>query len=470
MKKTLKFYIALWGSKIIARVLKILKRNASFTPGKVAITICPDFMARIEKPEKIIAVTGTNGKTTVSNMIIDALEKVGYDTLNNRIGSNVNAGIASSLLNGANLIGKTKKKIAVLEIDERSSKKIYPYIKPDYIVCTNIFRDSIKRNAHTDFIVDIINSAIPKESKLILNADDLICCSIGPENAEKIYFGIDKLKTDLEEATSIIKDIRTCPICDTKLKYEYAHYHHIGKAYCPNCSFKSPESDYLATNIDYENKTVEIKTKIGSKNYKLISDNIINIYNMVATIAVLTEFGIDSEKLKEIFDNFKIVETRFSEEEIKDKKIIMHLAKGQNPVACSRTFDYIAKAEGEKAVMLNLDDYFDAKESSENIAWIYDTDYELLNTDSIEQIIIGGVRAKDHYLRLLIAGVPEEKISCELREIDAVKHLDLQKVNKIFILYDVYTVDIANKVKSKIEEKILNERDEMQYENRSFVS
>jgi len=454
MKKTFRFYIALWGAKIGSGLLKILKRNASFLPGKFALAICPDFMARIEKPEKIIAVTGTNGKTTVSNMIIDALEKSGYSTINNRIGSNVNAGIASSLLNGANWLGKTKKQFAVLEVDERSSKKVYPYVKPNYILCTNIFRDSIKRNAHTDFIVDIINSAIPKESKLILNADDLICCSIGNENQEKVYFGIDKLETDVEETTNLSRDIRTCPICDTKLKYEYMRYHHIGKAYCPNCSFKSPESNYLGTNIDYKNNTIEIKTQNGSNQYKLISDNIINIYNMVAAIAALTELGISSEKLKEIFDEFKVVETRYSEEKINDKKIIKYLAKGQNAVACSRTFDYINKSEGKKAVMLNLDDYFDAKESTENMAWIYDADYELLNDDSIEQIIIGGVRAKDHYLRLLIAGVPEEKISYELQEVEAVKHLDLQKVDTIFILYDVYTVETSEKVRNKIKEKI----------------
>ena len=454
MKKTFKFYIALWASKIVATVLKIFKRNASYLPGKIALTICKDFMGRIEKPETIIAVTGTNGKTTVSNMLIDALEKCGYTTLNNRLGSNVDGGIASSLLNNASFLGKTKKQVAVLEIDERSSRKIYPYVKPNYILCTNIFRDSIKRNAHTDFIVDIINSAIPKESKLILNADDLICCSIGPENKEKIYFGIDKLDTDVEETNNIIRDIRTCPVCDTKLKYEYMRYHHIGKAYCPNCSFKSPESDYLGTNINFENKTIDIKTKNGTETYHLISDGIINIYNMIAAIAVLTEFGIKSEKLKEIFSEFKIVETRYLEEEVNGKKVIMHLSKGQNAIACSRTFDYIKKAEGKKAVMLNLDDYFDARESTENIAWIYDADYELLNDDSIEQIIIGGVRNRDHHLRLLIAGVPEEKISYETSELDAVKHLDLQKVDKIFILYDVYTVEMAQKVKEKIKEKI----------------
>lgn len=57
-----------------------------------------------------------------------------------------------------------------------------------------------------------------------------------------------------------------------------------------------------------------------------------------------------------------------------------------------------------------LDDLGDAEETSENTAWIYDTDFEFLNDDSITQIICSGVRRTDYKVRLLLAGVPEEKL------------------------------------------------------------
>ena len=127
----LRFYIAFYIAKIATIALRILRRNATYMPGKIAIKICPDFLKYIDKPKKIIAVTGTNGKTTVCNIINDVLIDNGYNVLNNRLGSNLNSGIATALLSKATLNNKIKQDIAVFEIDERSSKIIYKNIKED---------------------------------------------------------------------------------------------------------------------------------------------------------------------------------------------------------------------------------------------------------------------------------------------------------------------------------------------------
>ena len=58
--------------------------------------------------------------------------------------------------------------MAVFELDERSAPRILPFIKPDLLLCTNIFRDSYKRNAHVEFILDILNTYIPDSTKLVL--------------------------------------------------------------------------------------------------------------------------------------------------------------------------------------------------------------------------------------------------------------------------------------------------------------
>lgn len=454
MKKNLKFYIVLYLAKLSRIALKIIGRDATYFPGKLAVTLCPDFLGRIDKPKTIIGVTGTNGKTTVCNMIEDCLKENGYEFIDNHLGSNINSGLASTLIEGANLFGKQKKNLAVFEIDERSAVKIYPYVTPTYLVCTNLFRDSLKRNAHTEFISGILTNNIPKETKLILNGDDLIVAGLAPEN-ERVYFGIDRLETDSDKCENIVRDITVCPKCDSKLEYDFVRYNHIGRAHCSKCNFKSPEINYEVTNIDFDKMKMYIKNEEKEESYDLINNNIINIYNMLATITALKEIGLTRNQINPVLKKQKIVDTRYSKEKVRNIEIITQLSKGMNPIACSRAFDYVRKEEGNKAVFVLLDDLHEAANSSENIAWHYDTDYEFLNSESIKQILTAGARYLDTYVRLQMADIPKEKIVYQRDEISLVEKLNLEGIDKVFILHDLYSIDLKNQIKKKVEEKIL---------------
>ena len=101
-KKTMRFYLTLAGIKVLIKVLQLCGRNATHVPGRKAINICPDFLDQIDKPEFIIGITGTNGKTTVSNLIADVMQDNGYDIIDNRFGGNIDSGIASSLIKNDN--------------------------------------------------------------------------------------------------------------------------------------------------------------------------------------------------------------------------------------------------------------------------------------------------------------------------------------------------------------------------------
>lgn len=456
MKKNLKFYIVLYLAKLSRIALKIIGRDATYFPGKLAVTLCPDFLGRIDKPKTIIGVTGTNGKTTVCNMIEDCLKENGYEFIDNHLGSNINSGLASTLIEGASLLGKQKKDLAVFEIDERSAVKIYPYITPTYLVCTNLFRDSLKRNAHTEFISNILTNNIPKETKLILNGDDLIVSGLAPEN-ERVYFGIDRLETDTDKCENIVRDITVCPKCDSKLEYDFVRYNHVGRAHCLSCDFASPKINYEVTNIDFEKMKMWVKNEGKEENYDIINNNIINIYNMLATISVLKEIGLTRNQINPVLKNQKIVDTRYSKEKVKNIEIITQLSKGMNPIACSRAFDYVRKEEGNKAVFVLLDDLHEAANSSENIAWHYDTDYEFLNSESIKQILTAGARYLDTYVRMQMADIPKEKIVYQRDEMSLVEKLNLEGIDKVFILHDLYSIDLKNQIKKKVEERILEE-------------
>ena len=444
----LRFLLALWMAKLSIPALKITKHNGTNYPGELAIKICPDFLKYIKKPKRIITVTGTNGKTTVSNLIIDSLESTGKKVLNNRAGSNINSGIATSLLKGVGLFNRAKYDLAVLEVDERSSKKIYPYVKPEITVITNLFRDSIMRNAHPEYIANFLTESIPPETKLILNADDLISSAVAPAN-ERVYFGIDRMDTDVTECINLINDVRVCPKCGGSLKYEYLRYHHIGKAYCEDCGFKSPEYDYVAKDVDIDKMTLTASDKGGSMSYKLISDSVFNIYNMITVIAFLREFGMSHEEVHECLEKVHIVESRYQLTRAGTVDVVVQMAKDRNALACSRAMDYVVQQPGKKEIFLMMNNFSDEKKWSENTCWMYDCDFEFLNDVDVTHIVATGPRGKDYRLRLLIAGVPDNKIDYVSDELEAVEKLHFEPHSSIYIFYGTDALALMGKVKDK---------------------
>lgn len=443
----LKFYIALYVAKGSQLALKILGRNATYLPGKIAERLCKHFLQYITPPKTVIAVTGTNGKTTVSNLLASILTENGYSITNNSFGSNVLAGIISTLIEDTKLNGKPKKDIAILEVDERSSLLVYPYLKPDYLVCNNIMRDSLKRNAHTEFISYIINKAIPATTKLILNGDDLIASLLGRSNQNKVYFGITAEQPEVS-LPQHIQDIIYCPDCGHRLESEYIRYNHIGRLRCSNCALKSPELQYAVSQIDRDAHSFTVTHGDKSDNFCLINDNIVNIYNFCAVIAVLSELGLTYEQIAKGFSQTKIVKTRYEEVAAGDYKITMLMAKGQNPIACARCYDYVAQYPSEnKAVLLLVDDKPDNIGNSESTCWLYDCDYTRLADPSINQIIFAGPRCKDHYLRGLMAGIPSEKMKIISDSAAAADAFDPDISKEIFVLHELYRPDDAAAVK-----------------------
>jgi len=454
--KQLRFILTAVIARLCCIGMKLLRRQASYLPGKIALKLCPDFLGRMGRPETVIAVTGTNGKTTVSNLVTGILRSSGYKVTNNSAGSNVDAGIASALIENSSFFGKPHNSIAVLEVDERSSLRIYPYIKPDYIVCNNIMRDSVKRNANTDFISYIISSAVPESTTMILNADDIICSNLGSVKNKKLYFGVEHLfGNENYGVSSDIKDIAYCPVCGGELVFDYTRYNHIGHVHCSSCDFKNPTPDYCAVDVNTEDGVLTVSHEGEAHNYRLINDNIANIYNTTAAIAILSEFGLNPEQIESGLRDLKIVSSRFNEELCCGKPVILQLAKSQNPIACSRAIDYARRCEGKaKTVIMIVDDIHENVGNTENICWIYDCSYAPLGDESIKHVIIGGIRREDHILRAMLDGVDTAKFDTVESIFDTVDLLHAKYCDAVFIMYDLYLVEDAKKLAEAVKAKL----------------
>ena len=443
----IRFYIALILAKLSIPALKITGHNATDFPGSLALKICPDFLKYVAKPARIIAVTGTNGKTSTANLVIDMLKALGVETLNNSRGSNINSGISSALLNGVTIFNKEKYDTAVLEMDERSAARLFPYVKPDYMLVTNLSRDSIMRNAHPEFIRWLLEKYVPKTTKLVLNADDLTSCYMLPEN-ERVYFGIEKLPTDTVKCHNLIDDLQICPKCDHKLKYEYRRYSNIGRAHCVNCDFGSPEYDYAAANVDYENMKFTYRGPGFGTELPIIDERLVNLYNEMGLITLILQLGYTIDDIKQHIKTAEVTKTRFNHETVGSMKVYNVLGKGLNAYAESRVYETIVEQPGDKELIMLINDLSLAADWSENVSWIYDTDFETLNVDSVKKIVVFGDRGLDYQLRMLFAGIPQEKIVHVQKPEDAIYAVDILPDMNYYVVYGADPGSLVKRLKA----------------------
>ena len=144
------------GSALTWGLREVAHRAAGNMPGKVALRVDPALIGHLRPRFKrgIVVVTGTNGKTTVTNLVAAAIETSGQDVACNRDGANLESGVATAMLqsHGADW--------GVFESDELWLAKILPRLQPDYVVLLNLFRDQLDRMGEIDHIQAAIASAL----------------------------------------------------------------------------------------------------------------------------------------------------------------------------------------------------------------------------------------------------------------------------------------------------------------------
>ncbi len=450
---SLRFFIAQIAGKSLEWFLRSVVHRGTNKPGEIALRICPDALSNYQMPQLVICVTGTNGKTSTSNLITHLLRQSGMSVANNAKGSNMANGLVTTLCANSTIGGKIKTDAVVLEVDERSSQYIYPYFTPSYILCTNLFRDSIKRNGHSEFIFDKMEPYLPKHTTLVLNANDAISGLLGQTGNPQVFFGVDKTPRSTETCCNHVCDILACPQCHKPLQYHYFHYHHIGQPYCEACGFQMPQPSYFADNVNFENGTFLFHDADGKEiQLPFSSGNLFNVFNVTAAATICRLSGVALSTIAREIPHFSAKLGRFEEETIQDRKLVKMLFKNQNPISGSQCLAYLDTVPGKKDVILLVTDSKDAVHGHEDISWLYDTDFEFLNRDEIERIIVGGTRCYDVGVRLALAGIDPEKIVLyqDYTKMNQHLHSDLTGAKTIAVFFELYATPIVNAVRDTL--------------------
>ncbi len=454
--KKLRFLIALWAGKFFLWLWKITGNVQDDRPGMASMRLCESFLEQVAKPPLTIVVTGTNGKTTITAMIATMLREMGKTVAYNDWGANHNAGQARCLLDAVNIFNRPTKDAAVIEADELLSPINVPRINPQYMIVNNLARDSMLRNAHPEYIGAQLKKAaeLTPNAVVILNADDPLSCFLGEQN-RRVYFGVsDRGVTPPPHA---VDDFAVCPRCGAKPEYRYRNYRHIGDFVCPECGLCSPDRDYFLTDVAADGKSVTLREKNEEHTYPLVSTALHNVYNTAAVVTLFRDMGVSPDDIARCMKAVRLPASRETRQTVNGVELITHVCKGQNATATSTVFENIVKEPGEKEVILLLDEVFDNPKKSETVAWIYDSDYEFLNDPHIRKIVVGGERYLDHHLRLLLAGIPEERLVCMRDPLATAPYVNPDGLDRIFVLHDVNSITRGRLVRDAIKERMLQE-------------
>lgn len=388
----------------------------------------PDFLNFCSKyilHEKI-SVTGTNGKTTTAGLIAQILEANNKEVIHNAQGANMLTGIANVF--ATNVVPSKRYDNCVLESDEAYLSKLYDYMKLDYLVVTNLFRDQLDRYGELDTTAKKIQSAIDKNKDLVLllNADDPLVANLGHDN-KKLYYGFENIEfAETHTISHAPAEMFNC-ICGKPLEYSKRFYAQQGHYYC-SCGYKRPKCNYQG-NAKIYNDYIEISVLHNGEetHYTFDSIGLYNAYNALAAISMALEIGYKQEEIQNALNTYKAMFGRAEKTEFNGHKTIIQLIK--NPAGASEVLKTVDLSS--KMLIAINDNFADGRD----VSWLWDAEFELLK-DTEKTIVTSGIRANDMALRLKYAGVPSEKIKVVPDLFEAVEEVSSSedKTEKVTIM------------------------------------
>ena len=437
-------YLAIIACKLGRFVGKLVKRGSSL-PGKLALKIDPNILSKIRLPQYVIAVTGSNGKTSTVEMMYQVLTKAGYSVACNKEGSNQIEGVTTFILENVTLSGRFTKDIVLIESDERYARHTFRHFVPTHYVITNLYRDQLTRNGHPEWIYDIIKDSIHDGSKLILNADDPLISRFGVgHNNDVYYFGIERFSGSEEECSSVYDDGKYCPVCHRPMVYEYRHFNHIGKYRCEHCGYERHDPDYRITDIDLNEGYLMIEDRYR---IDLSLKSIYNAYNILSVYAVADLLKISGETVAECLNNYILKNGRVQYFKAGSAEGMLLTSKHENSISYNQSLRVIENHDGDVTVMVMVD-AISRKYFTSETSWLWDIDFERLNSENVRRIIVTGLYSSDVAERLVYADVDMNKVVIEKDIPAAIEYL---KENSIGYTYMITCFSDQDKFLSRVE-------------------
>ena len=371
-----------------------LRGGGSALPGLVVEKLDPNYLKKslANLPFGVVVISGTNGKTTTTKIVVELLESAGLKVFTNKTGSNFTRGVIASMLAENNISGKIKADIAVLELDEAHAIHFINQVQPRYSLLLNVMRDQLDRFGEVDYTASLLEKIAQKTTeKVITNREDTRLVQFTDK--------IDKNKLDLFGLAPSLKD---------KFPNDDELYGDSTSSNLPVSVELSSAKKHKAsfTFYDYDSKKSPTKNTY-STGLKL--EGIYNIFNATAALALVREILNNKISNEELVNNLGEIEPAFGRGEtimVNDTPLELVLVK--NPAGFQLGLNSFSPKGYNTMIALN-----DAHADGRDLSWLWDVNFNLLKKGNIE--MLSGIRAYDMALRLSYDDIPFKHTETDLK-------------------------------------------------------
>ena len=394
-------------------------------PGLVMEKTDPGFLRRTldQLPLGVVVVSGTNGKTTTTKMVVELLTAQGLKVLTNRTGSNFVRGVLASLLTEVDAVGRLDADVAVLELDEAHAVRFVRRVRPRAALLLNVMRDQLDRFGEIDYTASLLHKvAAATTDVVVVNADD-------PRLSGPAFFKGVRARTAAFGAGS---GLRSLFVSDDDLRIGAAA---PGEAPVPG---EDTADDDAAAGADsgagapgdgtpagaarpaprvvlesLQDRGAVVRVDGTDHEVSFAIPGVHNQLNACAALALALEVLGERADVEKLLAALAHVRAAFGRGEVltlDGRDVELSLVK--NPAGFRMgllTAEQAVRARGPETVMIAInDEYADGRDMS----WLWDVDFTCLRGEGVA--VVTGVRAWDMALRLRYDEVPVGTVEPDL--------------------------------------------------------
>ena len=398
--------------------LSALRGGGSALPGLVVEKLDTNYMARVLStlPRGVVLISGTNGKTTTTKMVVALLESQGLTVFTNRTGSNFTRGVTASLLGEVDARGKLAADIAVLELDEAHAVHFVKHVPPTHALFLNVMRDQLDRFGEIDTTASLLHEvAVRTTDHVVINRDDPRLASqhfLHNLQAAISTYGVDE---------SLLSDFPS----DDALRPGAATSQSAGRLTSMPSTLAVDDTCLAALS----GSTAHIRFNNHMHIVTLSLRGIYNVHNAVGAIAIVRAIMKDNLDEPAMLQALSQVTPAFGRGEIIHiDDIQCELILVKNPSGFRLGLNSFDSKDVDVMIAIN-DDYADGRDMS----WLWDVDFSSL----VPHIAIAsGTRAYDMALRLQYDAVECSMVEPTLTTaLDYLLHRHHNPTQRIFCTY-----------------------------------